>query len=255
MKKGNRFYLKRYFSDIPLGWGLYSDEEIEEKVYCTPFLYASEHFQEKFQDGDESAIFKFVKNWPECFREVWPLPKDNFVPCYSNNIIRKPGGRSWIVEQIEKWKAEDTPEARKKIKKLFSAYADSRGQKNKMPGEDWEIYRQIKKKLNRKSRLSRGDITKAILEVVNSNNRIEKELNLDLQRRLMGIPATTKKNKILLREILILIGKETDTPYRKLAAYIKTEKTFFNTYKEIYYKLKKLEKQYQDYLPITDRDL
>ncbi len=64
-KKGTRFYLKRYFPDIPLGWGLYSEKEIEEKAYCMPFLDASMHFQKKFQDGDENAIFEFVKKCPE----------------------------------------------------------------------------------------------------------------------------------------------------------------------------------------------
>ena len=90
------------------------------------------------------------------------MPDGDFVPCYSNNIIRRPGGRSWVVEQIEKWKAEDTQEARKNLKKLFSAYSDSRGQREKPKKADWLICRQLK------DRISKGKtFEKAVEDLIN----------------------------------------------------------------------------------------
>ena len=203
-EKRDRFYLKRYFPDIPLGWGLYGDKEIEEKAYCMPFLHASSHFQEKFQNGDESAIFKFVKKWPECFREVWPLPDGNFVPCYLNNIIRKPGGRSWVVEQIEKWKAEGTPEAGKNLKKLMSAYSDRRGKPQKPANDDWPIYRELRDRIDKGKTfdMAFGDLM---------NDAYNGKLNSDIQKLL-------KK-------------------------YVEDgDADAFNTFHEIYYDLSKLDK-------------
>lgn len=236
-KRFDDFY--RYYPNVPIGQGIFSKEEIEELSYAH-FLNASKHFEEKFQAGDEQAIFRFVKQNPECFREVWLFPSGKAHPCYSqNNVFIRKTGRSWVIEQIEKWKADDTPEAHRKLKKLFKAYTDGRGQKRKASAEDWRIYNQIRRAYKKSNNL-----TAAIWKVVDSNNKIETELSKELQRRLLK-ETSPKMDRRKLKEKLDPIIEETGIKQRKLMAYIKTNKTIFNTYREIYYKLSKLEKEFE----------
>ena len=67
------------------------------------FKLESEIYKEQFDEGDETAIFKFCRNHHFAFRS------------------------SWVVSQIEKWKLENSKESISKLKKIFSAYTDARG--------------------------------------------------------------------------------------------------------------------------------
>ena len=217
MAKRNRFSIKRYFPDLPPGWGLYSDMELEEKTHFTRFLEGTQYYFKLFQSGNEQAIFEFVKKCPECFREVWPLPDASFATCYSDNNFFLKGRRSWVIEQIEKWKAEDTPEARKKLKKLFSAYADSRGQREKPAKNDWLIYRQIK------DRIGKGKtFEKAVEGLINDAD--DGKLDSEIQ------------------EVVAKNVQDDQVGY-------------YNTFREIYYKLSKLEKEYNEDAKVTEKNL
>jgi hypothetical protein len=149
MARKKRFYLKRYFPDLPDGYGLYDDKEIEEKRQWVPFLMESKHYKTQFESGDENAIFTFARSCPYCLREVWIFSDGTSANCYShNNFFPGEHGRSWVIEQIEKWMAEDTPETKNKLKRFFSAYHDSRGHKEKPVEIDLFIYRQLKERIN-----------------------------------------------------------------------------------------------------------
>ncbi|MBI4377597.1 MAG: hypothetical protein HY578_00715 [Nitrospinae bacterium] len=166
--KKKRFTLKDFYPDLPEGWGLYSPNEVEEKGKTIPFIYASKYYREKFLSGDESAIYDFVKNYDNCFREKWVLPDGSAVDCYTNNNIERGGnGRSWVIEQIEKWKKEGTPEAKKKLKKLFVSYTDSRGKgKYNDPKKALGIYERIEKERETKS------VREAVTHITNMGGEV-----------------------------------------------------------------------------------
>jgi hypothetical protein len=219
MAKRKRFDdFHRYYPDLPRGWGLYDDKEIEEKVFWATFLYASKHFEEKFRAGDEEVIFKFVKNYPESLREVWTFPDGTTHPCYSNNnVFLREHGRSWVIEQIEKWKNENTKGARKKLKDLFKNYTDGRGREAKPPKNDWIIYRQIKERISKGMKFD--------------------DAVFDLMKKADDGCLDPETQKILTKHI-------NDD-----------EAGYYNTFNEIYHELKKLEKKYEEEQPITEKNL
>ena len=67
------------------------------------FKLESEIYKEKFNEGDETAIFEFCRNHYFAFRS------------------------NWVVSQIEKWKLESSKESISKLKKFFSEYSGARG--------------------------------------------------------------------------------------------------------------------------------
>ncbi len=229
MGKRKRFSLQRDYPDLVKEH--YTPQRIEEWKAIN-ILTASRQYRDRFLSGDEEAIFQFVKCCNECFREVWLFPDGSQMPCYSdNNIFRKEPGRSWVIEQIEKWKNEDTIESRKKLEKLFMAYVDSRGSKRKKHEEDHRIYSQIKE-----ARRKTESVTKAIWEIVYKN--MDKEISPNSQDILLNrIVAISQKKE------LASIAKETGISTRKLKAFIDSGIPLFNTYKEIYYEMEKLEKE------------
>ncbi len=232
MGRGRRFSLQRYYPDLVKEH--YTPERIEEWK-AIHAIDASRQYRDRFLSGDEKAIFHFVKVCPECFREVWPFPDGSTIPCYSeNNFFPEKSGRSWVIEQIEKWKNEDTKEARTKLKALFKAYTDSRGAKRKPPEEDQRIYSQIKKAYKKTKNL-----TDAIWKVVDVNNNPEKGLDPSLQKLLLKHSKDMRRDKKALDTVAI----ETGIAKRKLTAYVKSGASIFNTYKEIYYEMEKLEKE------------
>lgn len=217
--KKKRFTLKDFYPNLPEGWALYSPNEVEEKGKATPFIYASKHFRDKFLSGDESAIYIFVKNFDECFREKWTLPDGSAIDCYTNNNIERGGnGRSWVIEQIEKWKKEGTPKAKKKLKKLFTAYTDGRGKgKDKDPKGALEIYERIEKERKTKS------VAKAVTHINKMGGEIfqhterdkyyevkkhieekeitERNLRFEYYFPLKGIPIPDSYKKQFLKEL------------------------------------------------------
>lgn len=207
MTKENRFTRKRYFPDLPDGWGLYDDKEIEEKVQWAPFLSESLHYKTLFESGKEEAIFEFARNCPYCLREVWTFSDGTTEECYSRNLtFPVKHGRSWVIEQIEKWKMEGTPEAKKKLNRFFSAYTDSRGRKEKPIEIDLFIYRQLKKRID--NGMSFDDAVTALITDANDGK----------------------------------LGKEGS---EMLAPFIADDNAgYYNTFHEIYYALQKLEREY-----------
>lgn len=231
MTKKNRFSLQRYYPDLIKKH--YSPTEIEEwkAIYI---LEASRQYKNRFLSGDENAIFHFVKAYSESLREIWSFPNGSTIPCYSkNNIFPGGHGRSWVIEQIEKWKSEDTKQAREKLMKLFKAYVDGRGAKRKSPEEDLRIYNQIKKSL-----MKTKNLPKAIWAVVDKNNKIDNEFDRKRQVLLLEKAEDIRQKK----EVRDLIAKENNIPKRKLIAFVKSGSSIFNTYKEIYYEVEKLVK-------------
>jgi hypothetical protein len=218
MAKKNRFYLKRYFPDLPAGWGLYDDKEIEEKLQWERFLMESRHYKTQFESGDENAIFTFARSCQNCLREVWTFSDGTSANCYShNNFFSGEHGRSWVIEQIERWKAEGTPQAKNKLKRFFSAYSDSRGQKEKPVEIDLFIYRQLKE------RIDNG---------VSFNNAVEALIDDAHEGKL---------------------GKEA---HKMLAPHIFDDQVgYYNTFHEIYYKLQRLEREYLKDKPTTIENL
>jgi hypothetical protein len=121
-------------------------------------LEASRQFRNRFLSGDEKAIFQFVKACPDCFREVWPFPDGSTISCYSgNNIFREKNGRSWVIEQIERWRAEGTPAAMRKLKRLFTAYVDCRGRRDSdlVTQADMKLYDFLKSEIDKGKKLSK----------------------------------------------------------------------------------------------------
>ncbi|MCX5816256.1 MAG: hypothetical protein NTX75_08450 [Proteobacteria bacterium] len=142
-KKDPRFTIKNYYPELPEGWALYSEADLEA-YRVTRFIEQSLHYQERFLAGDENAIYEFVKSNEHCFREVWKIDT-GILTCYSdNNVAGQNQDQSWVIKQIEKWKAEGTKQSKAKLKKLFTAYIDSRG--NPGVGYDFDnlvVYRYI----------------------------------------------------------------------------------------------------------------
>lgn len=187
--KGKRFKLKNYFPDLPDGWGLYNDKEIEEKKALNA-LVASKHYRDKFLSGDEEAIFDYVKNYDTCFREIWPLPDGSDFKCYAdNNIFQDKQGRSWVIEQIEKWKAEGTTESYDKLKKLFKGYASLSGIKHKDISEDKTLFEAIKKRVNKV-----GTVTNAI-ESVSKKKGVSYETGREIYYKLKNIEKEFEEKK------------------------------------------------------------
>jgi hypothetical protein len=55
-------------------------------------------YRKEFEKGNEEAIFEYAKESRVCFQAPW------------------------VTDQIEKWKIENSPESRKKLKRLFRVY-------------------------------------------------------------------------------------------------------------------------------------
>ncbi|MBI3584825.1 MAG: hypothetical protein HY096_12890 [Nitrospinae bacterium] len=57
--KRKRFTLRNFFPDLPEGWALYSEYDIESRK-AFYFFYASKQYKEKFLNGDEDFIYNFT---------------------------------------------------------------------------------------------------------------------------------------------------------------------------------------------------
>jgi hypothetical protein len=86
----------------------------------------SSKFREKFEDGEEEAIFEYVKSDHQSFQAVW------------------------VVNQIEKWRTTNSEETIEKLRMLFKSYlGETRGQRtsltrlNEIIKKDQEIYSKI----------------------------------------------------------------------------------------------------------------
>jgi len=67
-------------------------------------LNRSDYYRKEFEKGNEGAIFEYAKESKVCFQSPW------------------------VTDQIEKWRVENTPEDRKKLKRVFKYFlGESRG--------------------------------------------------------------------------------------------------------------------------------
>jgi hypothetical protein len=98
--------------------------EIQDVHEADPYYYEadirkprlwSQFYRNCFFAGDEESIFKFCSEHFHAFRS------------------------SWVVEQIESWRRESSPESRNKLKKLFNCYKDFRGKR--LPELLVEVYK------------------------------------------------------------------------------------------------------------------
>jgi hypothetical protein len=269
-----------------VGWGLYSPYELEDKKALN-FLVASKQCKERFLSGEEKFIYGFVKNFNNCFRELWTMPDGETITCYNNNNIFKNGnGRSWVIEQIEKWKAEGTPEAKKKLEKLFTAYIDGRGKnKNRDFKEDVKIYKRIKKERDKGSSVKKAIDNGVYIQhnerdIYYKQKKLEEEKTITIKNMRLAYYLPTKGIKIpqeyqkqfkkeqsLYWEIELLRNNKVSFPHIRKEAYIypdhregkktiplkkaieaisKKRKIEIKELKNLYTKYKELEATYYD---------
>lgn len=107
-------------------------EQQEELLDTMLAVNNSRYFRERFQAGDEEAIFEYAMGSRVC--------------------IESP----WVVDQIEAWRIKDTPETRRKLKRFFRCYmGEGRGKASwddlkRLIKKDQRIFLEILK-LKRKS--------------------------------------------------------------------------------------------------------
>ena len=83
----------------------------------------SDEYQEKFEKGNEEAVFEFVESDAQAFES------------------------NWVGKQIAKWRISGKPEDKKKIEKLFTDYLDDRGKRRNLKEiikRDQGIFKRIK---------------------------------------------------------------------------------------------------------------
>lgn len=165
------------------------------------------------------------------------------VTASTKNNLFKPDDNlsSWVIDQIEKWKSEGTPEAKKKLRKLFMAYIDGRGKgKDKDPKGALEIYKRIEKKRKIKSvakaithtnrmggeifQHTERDKYYEVKKIIEEKEITERNLRFEYYFPTKSIPIPDSYKKQFLKELklymklsLLTKGKITFSCYRKEA--------------------------------------
>lgn len=107
-------WINPHFDGLPK---IYTDKS-KIAHHCLSKMYEGE-----FERGDEDAIFEFVRSDARALEAAW------------------------VGRQITKWRTSGSREDMKKLKKLFSAYTDDRGDLEDLKStirRDQQIYRRIK---------------------------------------------------------------------------------------------------------------
>lgn len=118
----------------------------------------SGYYRKEFEKGNQEAIFEYAKESRVCFQSPW------------------------VTDQIEKWRIENTPESRKKLKRLFRVYmGEERGKTplrelQKVIKRDQKIFREI---LRLKKKFPREQMEDIIAKVAKKMKPKDPDLKIE----------------------------------------------------------------------------